>query len=288
MTSCSEGDSATQRDPVRAPRRLPNDSIVVAFLAGAVLAARDRDAAAWLADVFLVAAFFVVALFAGAFVAAVFLAAAFFAGVFFAVAFLVTAAAFLTAGADFAPVVFFGAVVFFAAVAFAVGRRVGEAVAETAFFRAVRALVGAGFSPGVLAAVAPVARFAAVATFFAAALRGIGALPAPVCFLARPACAIVAPRDLPWRTVFPAPGRSNAPRPAGPGHATRVAKSEHVVDARAATLVEAAAGSGRSRQSASSRRGCPRRRSRPRRLDRVGPPVTVSLRWPRGDGDGPG
>jgi hypothetical protein len=46
---------------------LPNDSIVVARFAGAGLAERDRDAAAWEAEVFLVGARFVpVALPAGA------------------------------------------------------------------------------------------------------------------------------------------------------------------------------------------------------------------------------
>ncbi|MDG4797611.1 hypothetical protein [Micromonospora sp. WMMD1082] len=163
-----------QRDPVRAPRRLPNDSIVVARFVGVLLAARDREAVACVAAVFLVGARFVVAFAPGALVPGAFVVA-FAAGAFFAAAFF--------AGA------------FFAAVALAVGRRVGVVVAETAFLRATRALVGVGFPPGVFAAVAPVARFAAVATFFAATLPGGGALPAPVCFLDRAACAIVAPRE---------------------------------------------------------------------------------------------
>ncbi|MBQ1026553.1 hypothetical protein [Micromonospora sp. C95] len=170
------------------PRRLPNDSIVVARFAGAGLAERDRDAAAWEAEVFLVGARFVpVALPAGAVAPDDLAAVAFFAG------------AFLT-----------GAV--FAAVALAVGRRAGVAVAETAFLRATRELVGVGLVPGVFAAVAPVARFAAVAAFFAATFRGGGPpLPAPVRLLARAACAIVAPcRICRWRRVFPAPRRSNA------------------------------------------------------------------------------
>lgn len=180
-----------QRDLVRAPRRLPNDSIVVAFFAGVVLAVRDRDAADWEAVLLRVAAFFVVVFCAGA-VAPVALPA----GAFFAVArvavevFLATAVAFLTAGAVFAALPVFGVVVFFAAVALAVGRRVGVAVAETAFLRAVRGVVGVGFPPGDFAAVAPVARFVAVATFFAATLAGGGTLRAVVCFLARPASAI--------------------------------------------------------------------------------------------------
>ncbi|WP_431729629.1 hypothetical protein [Verrucosispora sp. TAA-831] len=116
------GQRAGQR--VRTPRRLPNDSIVVALRVGAP-AARDRAAVAWLAEVFLVAAFFVVVFVAGARPPVALPAGAFLAAVFFA------------AGA------FFATVAFFAAVAFAVGRRVGLAVAETAFLRAVRAEVAA-------------------------------------------------------------------------------------------------------------------------------------------------
>nr|AIS85304.1 hypothetical protein VASRM7_66 [Verrucosispora sp. MS100047] len=191
-----------QRDLVRAPRRLPNDSIVVAFFAGVVLAVRDRDAADWEAVLLRVAAFFVVVFCAGAVAPVALPAGAFFAvarvavEVFLAGArvavevFLATAVAFLTAGAVFAALPVFGVVVFFAAVALAVGRRVGVAVAETAFLRAVRGVVGVGFPPGDFAAVAPVARFVAVATFFAATLAGGGTLRAVVCFLARPASAI--------------------------------------------------------------------------------------------------
>ncbi|WP_204035051.1 hypothetical protein [Micromonospora qiuiae] len=220
---------------MRALRRLPNDSIVVALRGSVVLAAREVAAAACVAAVFLVGALLAVVFAAGAFVAVVFfagafvaeglLAGAFVAVLFFAGAFVAVAApaaalrpagAFLAVafvGAAFAVVAF--TVVAFAAVAFAVGRRVGEAVADTAFLRAVRADVGVGFPPGDFAAVAPVARFVAVATFFAATLAGGGALRAPVCFRARPACAILAPRDLAWRTVFPTSGRSNTTTDSG-------------------------------------------------------------------------
>ncbi|MEH0844972.1 hypothetical protein V6U81_21545 [Micromonospora sp. CPCC 205711] len=133
---------------MRGVRRLPKDSMVVAFFAGARVAVVVRARAG-----------------------AAFLAGAFFAGA-------------LVAGA------------------FAV--RVGAAVAAVSFLRATRAVVGVGFPPGVLAALAPVARFVAVATFFAAAFRFIGALGAPVDFRApvgrlaapvvlRRASAIVAP-----------------------------------------------------------------------------------------------
>ncbi|MGC5055075.1 hypothetical protein ACLQ2S_26940 [Micromonospora sp. DT48] len=163
-----------QRALLRAPRRLPNVSIVLPRFAGAVPAERGWEAAAWVAEVFLVGARF--ALVAGPLVVDAFAGVvAFFAGA-------------LPAGA-----------VFFAAVALAVGRRAGVAVAETAFLRATRVLVGVGFRSGVFAAVAPVARFALVAAFFAATLRGGGPpLLAPVRFVARAACAIVAPRFLPW------------------------------------------------------------------------------------------
>lgn len=124
----------------RAVRRLPNDSMVVAFFAGARVADVVRARA-------------------GAFFAAFFAAA-------------------LVAGA------FFGGA-FFAAAAFAVGLRVGVAVvAEVSFFRATRAVVAVGFSPGDFARLAPVARFVAVAAFFAAAFRFIGAFFAPVAFRA--------------------------------------------------------------------------------------------------------
>ncbi|HEX5542972.1 MAG TPA: hypothetical protein VFX60_15655 [Micromonospora sp.] len=53
-----------------------------------------------------------------------------------------------------------------------------------AVFSALRAVVGAAFFAGVLAAVAPVARSVAVAVFFAAAVFLIGAFFAPVVFLA--------------------------------------------------------------------------------------------------------
>lgn len=122
----------------RAVRRLPNDSMVVAFLAGALVAdvVRARVGAAF---------------FAGAFFAAVLADGAFFGGAFLA------------------------------ATAFAVGLRLGEAVvAETSFFRATRGVVGVGFSPGVLAALAPVARFVAAATFLAATFRLGGIFVAPV------------------------------------------------------------------------------------------------------------
>ncbi|GHJ53788.1 hypothetical protein Nm8I071_30950 [Nonomuraea sp. TT08I-71] len=151
-------------------------------------------AGAFFAVVRVAGAFFTALLVPGAFLATAFLAGAFFATAFLAGAFL--AAAFV-AGAFFAAVV-----AFFAATAVAVGFRVGVAVvAEVAFFRATRAVVGVGFPPGVLAAVAPVARLVAVATFFAAALFGIGALRAPVAFLALlglvAAWAIVPPRGPP-------------------------------------------------------------------------------------------
>jgi hypothetical protein len=187
--------------------------MVVAFFAGVrvsatrrALAARSAaflTVAAWavplgagvrLAVVRVAGAFFTVdlvpgALLAGAFAAVAFFVVAFVAGAFLAVAFV--------AGAFFAAVV-----VFFAATAFAVGRRVGVAVvAEVSFFRATRAVVAVGFCPGALAAVVPVARLVAVATFFAAALFGIGALRAPVAFLALlglvAAWAIVPPRGPP-------------------------------------------------------------------------------------------
>ncbi|SFD03777.1 hypothetical protein SAMN05216284_11038 [Micromonospora sediminimaris] len=177
---------------------MPNDSIVVARFAGAGVAERDRDAAAWEAEVFLVGARFVpVAFPAGAVLPDALAAVAFFAD------------AFLT-GADF-----------FAAVALAVGRRAGVAVAETAFLRATRELVGVGFVSGVFAAVAPVARFAAVAAFFAATFRGGGPpFSAPVRLLARAACAIVAPCES-------AVGDSSSRRPDGQTrvHAARVAKT---------------------------------------------------------------
>lgn len=135
----------------RAVRRLPNDSMVVAFLAGALVADVVRAR----------------------------VGAAFFAGAFFAAA--------LAAGA------FFGGA-FLAAAAFAVGLRLGEAVvAETSFFRATRGVVGVGFSPGVLAALAPVARFVAAATFLAATFRLGGIFVAPV--------ALVGPGDLRAGTV---------------------------------------------------------------------------------------
>lgn len=141
--------------------RRPNDSMVVAFFAvfaGARVAAvvRVSDAsvarlAGAFAATFLAAAFFAVAFFAAAFVAGAFVAGAFVAGAFVAGTFLV---------------------------------RAGAAVAEVAFFRAARAVVGVGLPPGVFASVAPVARLAAVVTFFAAALFGIGAFRAPVAFRA--------------------------------------------------------------------------------------------------------
>lgn len=160
--------------PVRAVRRLPNDSMVVAFFAGVRVAATVRARV-------VAAAFFAVVL-----RAVPLIVAAFFAGAFFAVARVVGTffAAALVAGAFFA-VVAFAVVAFFAAVALAVGRRVGVAVvAAVSFFRAARAVVEVGLPPGVLAAVAAVARLVAVATFFAAALFGIGVLRAPVAFLA--------------------------------------------------------------------------------------------------------
>lgn len=142
-TAVSAGGVPTARDggqALRAVRRLPNVSMVVAFFAGALVAEVVRDRA-------------------GAFLAA-FRAAAGVAGAFFGGA-------------------------FFAAAAFAVGLRVGVAVvADVSFFRATRAVVAVGFSPGDLAALAPVARFVAAATFFAAAFRFIGAFLAPVDFRA--------------------------------------------------------------------------------------------------------
>ncbi len=138
--------------------------MVVAFFAGVRVSAIRRDRAA-------VAAFFAVAFRAVPFFVGAFFAAARVAGAFFAAA--------LVAGA------FFAVVAFFAAAALAVGRRVGVAVvAAVSFFVATRAVVAVGLPPGVLAAVAPVARLVAVATFFAAALFGIGAFRAPVAFRA--------------------------------------------------------------------------------------------------------
>ncbi|WP_204004842.1 hypothetical protein [Micromonospora lutea] len=158
---------------------------MVPRFAGPVLAERDREATAWVAEVFLVGARFVlVAFWAGPLVPEDF-AGAVAVAAFFAGAFLAGAA-------------------FFAAVALAVGRRAGVAVADTAFLRATRVLVEVGFFSGVFAAVAPVARFAAVAAFFAATFRGGGPpLPVPPRLVARPACAIVAPRILPWATGLP-------------------------------------------------------------------------------------
>lgn len=153
----------------RGVRRLPNDSMVVAFLAGALVADVVRARAA----------------------------AAFFAGDFFAAAFV--------AGA------FFGGA-FLAAAAFAVGLRVGVAVvAEVSFFRATRVVVGVGFSPGVLAALAPVARFVAAATFFAATFRlgGIVFVFAPVALRVLPAAILTPP------LISPAPpdnGRARSAR----------------------------------------------------------------------------
>ncbi|MFI7490265.1 hypothetical protein ACIBXA_17980 [Micromonospora echinaurantiaca] len=161
---------------MRAPRRVPYDSIVVflvaVFLAGAVVVARDR------------------------------LAAAFFAGAFFAAALV--------------PGAFAGAVVpgAFAAVADTRGRRVGADVAEVSVFRAARAVVGVGFPPGVLAALVPVARFVAAATFFAAAFRFSGPPWGP------PVALLVPPLDLaaivpPHGSALPAvDGGTGADRPA--------------------------------------------------------------------------
>ncbi|SCL55995.1 hypothetical protein GA0070604_3320 [Micromonospora eburnea] len=138
--------------------------MVVAFFAGVRVSAIRRARV-------VAAAFFAVALRAVPFRAVAFFAVARVAGAFFAAA--------LVAGA------FFAVVAFFAAVALAVGRRLGVAVvAAVSFFFAARAVVGVGLPPGVLAAVAPVARLVAVATFFAAALFGIGAFRAPVAFRA--------------------------------------------------------------------------------------------------------
>ncbi|MFG1955440.1 hypothetical protein [Micromonospora sp. NPDC048830] len=158
---------------MRAVRRLPNDSMVVAFLAGAGVAdvVRARAGAAFFAVAFRTPARVAVGGFGGAFLAAA---------------------------------------------AFAVGLRVGVAVVPAvSFFRATRAVVAVGFSPGVLAALAPVARFVAAATFFAAAVRFVGAFLAPVCFLA-PVVILAPPRGSPagagrgpaepLRRVFPRPG----------------------------------------------------------------------------------
>ncbi|MDO3704983.1 hypothetical protein Q3W71_25275 [Micromonospora sp. C28SCA-DRY-2] len=165
--------------------------------------------------VFLVAVFF-----AGAVVVARDrLAAAFFAGAFFAAA--------LVPGA-FAGAVVPGAL---AAVAETRGRRVGAAVAEVSFFRATRSVVDVGFPPGVLAALAPVARFVAAATFFVAAFRFSGPpWGPPVALLVPPVdlAAIVPPRgsalpavadgtgaDRPARALDP-PGATVFPRPRPP------------------------------------------------------------------------
>lgn len=118
---------------------------------------------AWAAVAFLAAAFVPGAFLAVAFVPGAFFVVALVVGAFFAVAFAV--AVFLAVA--FIP----GAL---AAVAFGDGRRVGAAVAEVLFFCATRAVVGVGFSPGLFAALAPVARFVAAATFLAATFRGIG------------------------------------------------------------------------------------------------------------------
>ncbi|MFI7026933.1 hypothetical protein ACIBMZ_29895 [Micromonospora sp. NPDC049900] len=150
------GQRAGQR--VRTPRRLPNDSIVVALRVGAP-AARDRAAVAWLAEVFLVAAFFVVVFVAGARPPVALPAGAFLAAVFFA------------AGA------FFATVAFFAAVAFAVGRRVGLAVAETAFLRAVRAEVAAAVPAVALLLVALLVAGLLVVALLPVALLPVALLP---------------------------------------------------------------------------------------------------------------
>ncbi|RLP95314.1 hypothetical protein EAD89_01885 [Micromonospora sp. BL4] len=163
---------------------MPNDSIVVAFLAGAVVA----DVVRARAD-------------------AAFLAGAFFAGAFFGGAFL-------------------------AAAAFAVGLRVGVAVvAETSVFRATREVVGVGFPPGVLAALAPVARFVAAATFFAATFRLGGIFFAPVALrdsvVPRARTVLLPAAILAPPLVSPAPpdnGRGGSPGPdrrglPGPSHA---------------------------------------------------------------------
>ncbi|TDB76703.1 hypothetical protein [Micromonospora sp. KC723] len=121
-------------------------------------------------------------------------------------------------------------VAFFAGVFFAGARvagaflaRAGVAVAATSFFRAARAVVVVGFSPGDLAALAPVARLVAVAVFFAAAARFVGALRAPVAFRApvgrlpaavafrRASAIVVPPRCVP--AGVPADGFVRRPAP---------------------------------------------------------------------------
>lgn len=117
----------------------------------------------------------------------------FFAGVRVSVTARDAVAAFLVAafvaGAFFAGALVAGALVvgaFLAAAVRPVGVRVGVAVAAVSFFRAVRAVVAVGLPPGVFAALAPVARFVAAATFFAATFFCIGAFFAPTAFRALP------------------------------------------------------------------------------------------------------
>ncbi|PWU49588.1 hypothetical protein DLJ46_09110 [Micromonospora globispora] len=158
--------------------------MVVAFLAGARVSVTARDAVA-------------------AFLVAAFVAGAFFAGALVAGALVVGA--------------------FFAAAVRPVGVRVGVAVAAVSFFRAVRAVVAVGLPPGVFAALAPVARFVAAATFFAATFCCIGAFFAPTAFRALPF--VASPMSLPSATrrragdlqvpaggagVFPPPRQPNS------------------------------------------------------------------------------
>ncbi|WP_432050134.1 hypothetical protein [Verrucosispora sp. NA02020] len=205
---------------------------MVAFRAGlGAPAARDRAAVAWVADVFRVAAFFVVVFVAGARPPVALPAGAVFAAVLFA------------AGA------FFATAVFFAAVALAVGRRVGLAVAETAFFRAVRAEVAAAV-PAVafllvdLPAALLVADLLVAALLVAAlpvvfvaaavpgdrlvagllrlvAVRDDAAVAAPVFFLIA-AWAIVAPRVCRGRSGLPGVGMVERTPPAARAHLGRV------------------------------------------------------------------
>ncbi|MGS2616651.1 hypothetical protein ACVCAH_19295 [Micromonospora sp. LZ34] len=160
-----------------------------------------------------IVAFRPVVFFAGAVVVArERLATAFFAGAFLAAA--------LVPGA-FAAALVPGA---FAAVADTRGRRVGAAVAEVSFFRATRAEVDVGFSPGVLAVLAPVARFVAAATFFAAAFRGSGPpWGPPVALLVPPVdlAAIVPPRG----SALPAPSRAGPVLTGRRGPTTRPART---------------------------------------------------------------
>ncbi|MFF0718216.1 hypothetical protein [Micromonospora sp. NPDC003816] len=194
-----------------------------------------------MADVFRVAAFFVVVFVAGARPPVALPAGAVFAAVLFA------------AGA------FFATAVFFVAVALAVGRRVGLAVAETAFFRAVRAevaaavpavafllvdlpaalLVAALLVAALLVAALPVAALpvAALPVVFVAAavpgdrlvagllrlvaVRDDAAVAAPVFFLIA-AWAIVAPRVCRGRSGLPGVGMVERTPPAARAHLGRV------------------------------------------------------------------